>query len=32
MLEKGINPQTQKPIEPSLEAIQSIAKSQAVDK
>ena len=31
MLEKGINPQTQKPIEPSLEAIQSIAKSLSVD-
>ena len=31
MLEKGINPQTQKPIEPSLEAIQSIAKSLNVD-
>ena len=31
MLEKGINPQTQKPIEPSLEAIQSIAKSLKVD-
>ena len=31
ILEKGINPQTQKPIEPSLEAIQSIAKSLKVD-
>jgi phage transcriptional repressor len=31
ILEKGINPQTQKPIEPSLEAIQSIAKSLNVD-
>ena len=31
MLEKGINPQTKKPIEPSLEAIQSIAKSLNVD-
>ena len=31
MLEKGINLQTQKPIEPSLEAIQSIAKSLNVD-
>ena len=31
MLEKGINPQTQKPIEPSLEAIQSISKSLNVD-
>lgn len=31
MLEKEINPQTQKPIEPSLEAIQSIAKSLNVD-
>lgn len=31
LLEKGINPQTRKPIEPSLEAIQSIAKALNVD-
>ena len=31
MLEKGINPQTKKPLEPSLEAIQSIAKALGVD-
>ena len=31
MLEKGINPQTKKPLEPSLEAIQSIAKALGID-
>ena len=31
LLEKGINPQTRKPIEPSLEAIQNIANALNVD-
>lgn len=31
ILEKGINPQTKKPIEPSLDAIQNIAKALNVD-
>ena len=31
MLEKGVNPQTNKPIVPSLEAIQSIAKALSID-
>lgn len=31
ILEKGVNPKTKKPLEPSLEAIQSIAKALGVD-
>ena len=31
MLEKGVNPQTKKPIVPSLESIQSIAKALSID-